>query len=544
MKKMRGNTKALMILVIERNMPWFGPIIVLLIAISCSGLSSKEKRLPFIVSIDRNDTTRYSYFLLNYPQVAERFGRNGIADKMIRVHDLNNDEIMAPQLVDTNNDEQPDYIRINTKIRRNEPLRPFELVISKNEKQVLTNDPPVNNQGPIQIVYVNSFGDYSKNTRLEGKWASTIAQTFIETYPNPADLEIFEPGEWTYTNGFFLNGLCYYDQIGGVDKYLEYVQHWLDCFVNAEGEIDTLKYLEKNYRLDDILPGRSLLYVYQKTGNTKYLKAAEVLMDQLKNQPRTSDGGYWHKKMYNWQMWLDGIYMSDVFILQYAIQTNHPEYIDEAIFQIKLIYKNTRDSVTGLMAHGWDESRSKIWADPVSGKSSEFWGRGMGWYIMALVDGLDYIPRDYPKRKEILDILKNISDALLKYQDKETGLWYQVLDKAKQSGNWPESSCSAMIAYAFLKAYKMGYLPEKFSISAQKAYEGIKKHFIYFDDAGKIYVTGTVKVGTLNEEVSNGSYDYYVSVDRRVNDFKGVAALLYLAEVDEFMNKQKPVSNE
>jgi unsaturated rhamnogalacturonyl hydrolase len=516
---------------------WFG---ILLMGISCKGILVNDKVIPFVILIDRSDPEQYNSFELNCNEINARIGGADFNKRKILVHDLNNDDYLSTQLIDTDNDNQPDYIKVETAISRTEPLRPFELIIAKKEKQAIFLDSLTHEPKSFQINYLKTYADYEKTNVVDGKLAGTIAQTFTGTYQNPADLEIFEPGEWSYTNGFFLNGLCYYDQLTGNDNYLPYVMLWLDYFIDARGEIDTLKYNRNNYRLDDILPGRSLLYAYQKKDDERYLKAANILMDQLKSQPRTSQGGYWHKKKYDWQMWLDGIYMSDVFLLQYAVQTNHPEYIDEAIFQMKVIYKNTSDSVTGLMTHGWDESRSKIWADPVNGKSSQFWGRGMGWYIMALVDALDYIPVENTERTEILKILTNISQALLKYQDSKTGLWYQILDKAEQRGNWPESSCTAMIAYSFLKSYKMGYLPDEYNVAAKKAYDGLKRHFIFFDDNGRLYLTGTVKVGTLNEEVSNGSYDYYVSVDRRINDFKGIAALLYLAEVDELMKNKKP----
>lgn len=522
-----------------------GSLIILFACISCTSLTSKEQIIPFIVSIEPDDSIRYDYFILECRQIKEFAGEIDLDGSEIRIHDLNNDNILVPQLINTNRDNEPDFIKVKTTIQRNEPIRPFELIISiRKSKTTERVDSFVANTGTIRVNYLRNYPDYSLSNNLDGIWAETISGSFVNTYPDPSKLEIFEPGEWTYTNGFFTNGLCYYDELTGSNNHLAYVQQWLDLFVNEKGEIDPGKYSKERYRLDDVLPGRSLLYVYEKTGNTKYLKAAEILVDQLKNQPRTSAGGYWHKKVYDWQMWLDGIYMADVFMMQYAEITGHPEDIDDAIFQMKLIYKNTSDSATGLLAHGWDESRSKIWADPVSGKSPEFWGRGMGWYCMALTDALDYIPDNHPQRGEVLDILKNISAALIKYQDKETGLWYQVLDKSSQKGNWPETSCTAMFAYAFLKAYKMGYLPEEYQLSAKKAFEGLKKHFVYFDNDGRIYLTGTVKVGTLNEEVSNGSYDYYISVDRRVNDFKGVGALLYLAIVEEHLNMQKKENNE
>jgi unsaturated rhamnogalacturonyl hydrolase len=234
-------------------------------------------------------------------------------------------------------------------------------------------------------------------------------------------------------------------------------------------------------------------------------------------------------------MWLDGIYMADVFLLQYAGLYNQLKYRDEAVEQISLIYRHTRDSKTGLLYHGWDESINKIWANPKTGTSPEFWGRGLGWYMMALADVLDYLPENYSKRDSIVNIFKELSLSVSNFQDTSTGLWYQVVDKARVAGNWPESSCTAMFAYAFTKGYKKGFLDKKYFEQAQKAFNGLINNNIYFDNEGKIYLTGTVKVGTLNFKSSDGSFGYYISVDRRTNDFKGLAALLYLSMALEYL---------
>ncbi len=520
-------------------------LLLLAIIYACNGNRENIQTLPFTVSVSVQDSVTYNHFFINCEQVKEYLGEVDFINSMLRIRDLNNDNILYPKLFDTNKDRKPDLIRVETMMQRNEPLKPFELIISKhNRKQNELIDSFVSNEGTIRVTLLQDYSDYIQQNNVEKIWAKTVVTTFMNTYSSPADLEMFEPGEWTYTNGFFLNALCYYYELTGDDSYISYVQQWLDLFLNDKGEIAINKYRKEKYRLDDILPGRSLLYVYKKTGDPKYLKAAGILVDQLKEQPRTSDGGYWHKKIYEWQMWLDGIYMADVFMLQYADIMNQPEYIDKAVSQIRLIYNHTRDSVTGLLVHGWDESRTRIWANTVNGKSPEVWGRGMGWYTMALVDALDYIPENHPGRAEVLHILSEVSGALINYQDKELGLWYQVIDKPQRNDNWPESSCTAMFAYSFLKAYKKGYLPERFKLSAEKAFNGLKQRFVYFDKEGKIYLTGTVKVGTLNEETSNGSYEYYVSVDRRVNDFKGIGALLYLAITDEYLNINNMTNNE
>jgi unsaturated rhamnogalacturonyl hydrolase len=514
---------------------------IVLIILSCNTGSEKNRKLQFVLKLSPDVLSSRDYYLLEWKKIEKILGPIPLTHTEIMIRDLNNDEMLVPETVDTNEDNIPEFIKIPVHNDMDEPLRPYELIVNwKRKNRILLKHESITQPDEISIEFLKRPDHKTLDTYYKGHWADAVSETFVHAYDKPSHLDIYALDEWTYTTGFFLNGLCYYDMLTGKDKYLSYVKGWLDFFVNGDGSFDTLKYDKKKYRLDDVLPGRSLLYVYKKTGNEKYLKAAEELLNQIRHQPRTSEGGYWHKKIYEWQMWLDGIYMSDVFLLQYASLLNEPQYYDDAIFQYKLIYEHTLDSVTGLLFHGWDESRQAIWADPLTGRSPEFWGRGMGWYMMALVDALDYIPVSHPDRDDMLKMLVQLSSSVIKYQDPGSGMWYQVIDKADKKGNWPETSCTAMFAYAFLKSYKKGYLPVSYKNSAEKAYEGLKKEYIYFDDSGKLYLMQTVKVGTLNVEVSNGSYDYYVSVDRRVNDFKGIGALLYLAIVDEYMENLNP----
>jgi unsaturated rhamnogalacturonyl hydrolase len=194
---------------------------------------------------------------------------------------------------------------------------------------------------------------------------------------------------------------------------------------------------------------------------------------------------------------------------------------------MKLIAKHTTDPKTGLMYHGWDETKNKIWADQEKGNSPEFWARAIGWYAMALADCLDYIPENHPDRKEIIILFQNLAKSILKYQDPKSNLWYQVVDKGNQPGNWIETSGSAMFTYAFAKGARKGYLDKSYRAVAQKAFDSLIKNYIYFDDAGKLYLDQTVKVGTLNFKNSKGDYAYYISTERRINDYKGLGSLLF-----------------
>ena len=226
-------------------------------------------------------------------------------------------------------------------------------------------------------------------------------------------------------------------------------------------------------------------------------------------------------------MWLDGIYMADIFSMQYGKMFNEPKWFDEASRQIQLISKHTLDPVTGLMYHGWDESRNSVWANPVTGASPAFWGRAIGWYFMAVIDCLDYLPESHPSRQSIIGIFRNLAASIAKYQDDNTKLWYQVIDKGDQPGNWIETSCSAMFAYGFAKGANKGLLDASYRQRAQDAFDALIRNYTWYDGNGNLYFDQTVKVGTLNPKVSKGDYEYYIGGEKRINDYKGLGALLY-----------------
>jgi unsaturated rhamnogalacturonyl hydrolase len=226
-------------------------------------------------------------------------------------------------------------------------------------------------------------------------------------------------------------------------------------------------------------------------------------------------------------MWLDGIFMGDVFSMQYANAYKQPQGYDEAVHQIKLIYQHTADLATGLLYHGWDESRNPVWAHPQRGTSPEFWGRAIGWYLFALIECLDYLPADHPERKDIIKIFQDVSASVKNYQDVKTNLWYQVIDKGNQPGNWIETSCSAMFTYAFAKGNHQGFLDATYLSSAQQAYQSLLDGYVFIDDHGNFHFDRTVKIGTLNTKTSKGDFQYYITTECRIDDYKGLAALLF-----------------
>jgi unsaturated rhamnogalacturonyl hydrolase len=283
----------------------------------------------------------------------------------------------------------------------------------------------------------------------------------------------------------------------------------------------------EEYQLDNILLGRQLLLLYGVTQDKHYAKAAELLYQQLIHQPRTQSGGFWHKQRYPNQMWLDGLYMAEPFYAEYAATFNHPEAFNDIAKQFALIDEHARDPKTGLLYHGWDESKRERWADKKTGDSPQFWARAMGWTMMALVDTLPYFPEDNPGRKLLLAQLERDAAAVTHYQDGTTGLWYQVLDKAGEKGNYLESSASCMFVYALAKAVREGYLPQSYLVNAERGYKGILSRFIQEGSGDSVSLTGTVKVGGLGgDPYRDGSYSYYIGEKAVTNDPKGIGALL------------------
>ncbi|MBN2275766.1 MAG: glycoside hydrolase family 88 protein [Bacteroidales bacterium] len=318
------------------------------------------------------------------------------------------------------------------------------------------------------------------------------------------------------------------DKLGYIDTiYSKYHEDYLNYFIR---DSIIIKYKLKDYNLDNVNPAKGLITLYKRTGEEKYLNAINIIVRQLEQQPRTRSGGFWHKAKYPYQMWLDGIYMSSPFLAQYANEFNKPAWFDTVAFQIMHIYEKTCDPETGLLYHAWDESREQAWCDPETGRSKEFWGRAMGWYMMALVDVLGYLPNDHPKRDSIIAILVNTSEALLRVRDPETGLWYQVLNKGGQEGNYLEASCSSMFTYAFAKGAKMDYLPVKYQKIAEESFQALIDNFIITGDNGLPVMTGICAAAGLGgNPYRDGSYEYYVNEQKRDDDTKGVGPFIMAA---------------
>jgi unsaturated rhamnogalacturonyl hydrolase len=316
----------------------------------------------------------------------------------------------------------------------------------------------------------------------------------------------------------------------GMACYWDHVRDTIAPFVSPQGDIATYSIAE--YNLDQINPGRTLYRMYEVTGDERYRKALALLCTQLRGQPRTREGGFWHKQIYPYQMWLDGIYMASPFYAQYGKTFGEPEAFDDVVFQIRAIARHTRDAQTGLFYHGWDESRGQKWANPATGCSPHFWGRAVGWYAMALVDVLDYLPADHRGRALLIEILDRLVDALARVQDPATGLWYQVLDQEARAGNYLEASGSCMFVYSIAKGVRMGYLAPGVLDLARRGYRGILGNLIEIDDRGLVNLTGTCGgAGLGGNPYRDGSFEYYCREKIVANDYKGVGPFI-LASVE------------
>ncbi|MFT4203907.1 MAG: glycoside hydrolase family 88 protein [Chitinophagaceae bacterium] len=348
--------------------------------------------------------------------------------------------------------------------------------------------------------------------------------------------------KWSYDLGVVLEGTAAMWKSSANGRYFEYIPSNIDPYIEKDGTIRTYK--AADYNLDNIKNGRSLLLLYKVTLQKKYLDAATILWNQLKEQPRTASGGFWYKKIYPNQIWLDGLYMAEPFYTEYAALAHKDSAFDDIAHQFILVAENAKDTKTGLLYHGWDESKKEKWADPNTGLSPHFWAQAMGWYMMALVDVLDYFPQDHPKRKELLAILNDCAATVVKYQSKNDQLWNNILDQETSQGNYPEASASCMFVYVLAKGVRNQYLPSKYLRVAQNAFKSIQKRFIEIKD-GKTTLNGTVSVSGLggSKNHRDGSFGYYMSEKVVPNDLKGIGA--YLLAVDEIEKSYtiKPLKN-
>ncbi len=382
----------------------------------------------------------------------------------------------------------------------------------------------------------------------------------MQRTPKSYLLDFSSKPKWSYVMGIELEAMLDTYLKYGNPRIWKYCKEYTDTMINAQGEIRG--YQLKDYNLDNIRTGHFVARMYQQKPEQKNLIAMREMMKQLQQQPRTEeDGVFWHKAIYSYQVWLDGIFMGLPFYTMAApILLSAKEagkVYDDAIQQVKTTYERTLDSQTGLNRHAWDETHEMFWADPQTGLSQHCWGRAQGWYTMALIELLDALPTNYARRQEVVAILQQDLENVVKWQDKESGLWYQVMDAPNREGNYLEATCSSMFAYALLKAYRKGYVANKaFQEAGTRAYQGILRHFIRVNDDETISLTHCCSVAGLGPGLSekvkraapnvkenrhrDGSYNYYLSEPVRDNDAKGVGPFIWASLEMEALDDTSP----
>ena len=385
---------------------------------------------------------------------------------------------------------------------------------------------------PNVVEHVN--GLVLSNTRINGAiamtsvkpWSLRFAESVITRNPT------IHP-KWDYTAGVVLLAIQRVAEARKDQQLLAYVKTNIDRLVQPDGSITG--YRADEFNLDQIAEGRLLFPLMAGASDARYRKAARLLREQLRRQPRTSEGGFWHKQIYPQQMWLDGLYMAEPFYAQYARTFNEPSDYADIARQFLLAALHTRDPRTGLLYHGWDATRQQPWADKATGRSRNFWGRAIGWYMVGAVETLEYLPAGHRDRPALIRALQNVAGAVGKVQDPSTGLWWQVLDQPNRSANYFEASASSMFAYSMARGARLGYIDQSFRKVAERGFQGIVSHLVKTGADGLPSLTGICQVAGLggaprkDGSIRDGSYDYYVSEPIVTDDYKGVGPFIMAA---------------
>lgn len=352
-----------------------------------------------------------------------------------------------------------------------------------------------------------------------------LAESEMVRCPESWQLDFQPKLKWDYCHGVELQAFLRLEEMYGDSRYFDYAEAYCDTMVREDGTV--VAYKREEFSLDRVNTGKILFNMYARTGEEKYKKALDLMYSQFKDQPRTKEGGFWHKKVYPHQMWLDGLYMGCPFYAEYAARYNRPEAFQDIINQFCVVARHTYDPATGLYKHAWDESREMFWCDKQTGQSAHSWGRAMGWFAMAIVESLEFIPVNEPNRDSLLAILDNVLVQIERYQDSKTGLWYQVLDRSGDKGNYLESTVSAMFIYSIYKGIRLGVVPAKYMAVADKGFEGFMKRFIKVDKSGVVSITDCCAVAGLGGKNNrSGDYDYYINELIRDNDPKAIGPFI------------------
>ncbi|MEX0331825.1 MAG: glycoside hydrolase family 88 protein [Puniceicoccaceae bacterium] len=362
-------------------------------------------------------------------------------------------------------------------------------------------------------------------------WGARLAESVVQRRGDSLSHGSVDPrtgghARWSYTTGLMAKALYEIGDRSGNVVVRDFGLQTISSFIGEDGTIHT--YRLEEYNIDKINSGKMLLELYVRTGEKRYAIAAKHLLKQLETHPRTSGGAFWHKKIYPWQVWLDGVYMAAPFLARSAIIFEEPHLREETLAEFRIVRSTLRDPATGLYYHGWDESREQSWADSETGLSAEFWGRGLGWYAMALVDCLDYMDADPEGKAYLIETVQELAAALVDFQDPATGVWWQVMNRPGETGNYREASASSMFTYMLAKGINAGYLPDSYLPVVEKAWDGMVREFIENDANGLVSLRNICLVAGLGFG-RDGTLDYYASEPVVKNDSKGVGPFLMAA---------------
>lgn len=364
--------------------------------------------------------------------------------------------------------------------------------------------------------------------------AVRMIESEITRNPSPVMLDFMKPGvvKWNYTTGLELLAMMEAAKRYDRPDFDAYAERYYDTIVQPDGSV--WSYAREKYNIDHICPGRPLFELYERTGDKRYRQVLDTLYLQLQHQPRIPDGGFWHKKRYPNQMWLDGLYMGEPFYAEYVVREVMPRdsvqgmlCVADIVNQFTTVAKGTYDPATGLFRHAFDDARLQFWCDKTTGQSPHAWGRAVGWYAMAIVETLPYIDA-YPVSDPLREILLHIVKTLPRYANPESGMWYQVLDSPEREGNYEESTGSIMFIYAMLKGARLGYLPAEYREEGMRRYRQFVDRFVQENEDGTISITSCCAVAGLDTEGTrrDGSYEYYLSEPVRDNDPKATGPFI------------------
>ncbi|RPF37597.1 glycoside hydrolase family 105 protein [Streptomyces sp. TLI_185] len=345
-------------------------------------------------------------------------------------------------------------------------------------------------------------------------WSVAVVDSTMARY-TPSTI-----GGWSYPVGLYLYGQYLTYRRTHDARYLTYIKNYVDRFVKRDGSID-----QSFNSLDSMQAGRLLVILHHETGQDRYRKAAKKILDRLARYPRTADGGFWHADSAGraHQLWSDGVYMVNPFLVEYGKEFGDSAYTDDEAAKQLYVYGSHLQVANGLLRHAYDESKSASWADPQTGLAPEHWCRAVGWYSMAIVNVLDALPANHPRRLQLLGIFRELAAGLEKYQDPATGRWFQVIDKGGRSGNWTETSCSSMFTYALSRGAQQHYLDPHYAEVARRGYQGVLAKLSTGPD-------GRTDLADISVGTNVGDYAYYVARTRAANDFHGLGAFLIMNE--------------